>query len=117
MKITEIIVHAGQGFNHPYEQFANFKPSVSLKAVLEDGEDPSLVVKQLQAKAEGMVEDHKNHILSTLRELHHLSVNEQRAADLSRKIAQAQRELDEIRQHPKGLPEGEEEADLFTRQG
>ena len=38
MKITEITVHASRTLPHPVEQFANIRPSVTLKAEL-NGDD------------------------------------------------------------------------------
>ena len=35
-KITKFIVSASSSFNHPHEQYANFKPFVSLEAELAD---------------------------------------------------------------------------------
>ena len=63
MKVEEITVHAGRTFKHPYEQYSNSKPGVSMRAVLEDGEDVDVAVKKLQAKAESLVEDHKRNLL------------------------------------------------------
>ena len=67
MKITEITISAGRTFNHPYEPFSNFRPSLQIKAVpTEDGEDAVKIIKNLQAIAEGLMEDHKKHILEVL---------------------------------------------------
>jgi hypothetical protein len=97
MKITEIIVGAGRTFNHPYEQFSNLRPQVTIKAILDDGDDPEEVIKDLQAKAESMVEDHKNNILQSLRELHTLSLRQREMASLEKQLREAQARLDEIR--------------------
>ena len=40
MKITEIVVSAGRTFNHPYENFSNLRPQVTLKATPDEGESP-----------------------------------------------------------------------------
>ena len=97
MKITEIIVGAGRTFNHPYEQFSNLRPQVTIKAVLDEGDDPEQIIKDLQAKAESMVEDHKNNMLQSLRELHTLSLRQREMAGLERQLREAQARLDEIR--------------------
>jgi hypothetical protein len=51
MKVTEIIVSAGRTFNHPYEDYSNLKPQVTLKATVDDGENFEDAVKELQRKA------------------------------------------------------------------
>lgn len=58
MKIQEITVHASRTLPHPIENYANIKPEVTLRATLEDGEDPAEAVRQLQATAENLVENH-----------------------------------------------------------
>ena len=55
MQITEITVHAGRTFNHPYESYSNLRPSLTLRAILTDGEDHLAATKALQAQAEGLV--------------------------------------------------------------
>ena len=87
MKITEIVVSAGRTFNHPYENFSNLRPQVSLKATLDEGDDAHAAAKELQGKAEALVEDHKRSMLQTLHELHHLSTSRQEAYDIERKLA------------------------------
>jgi hypothetical protein len=77
MKITEITVFAGRTFNHPFEAYSNFKPSISLKSTLEEGDDAETVAKQLQAHAEDLMDDHKRDILERLE-----AENERRNADI-----------------------------------
>lgn len=109
MKITEIIVSAGRTFNHPYENFSNLRPQVTFKAALEDGEDPERAAKDLQAKAESMIEDHKNHMLSSLHKLHEMQKYEECVASLEQTIQNAQRDLDALRMKQKSLiPESSE---------
>lgn len=66
MRITEITVHASRTLPHPTEQYANFRPSVTLRADLIDGDDPTLCVKDLQRKAEMLVEEHALLLRSSL---------------------------------------------------
>lgn len=104
MKVTEIIVGAGRTFNHPHEQFSNLRPSVTMKAILEDGDDPTQVIKNLQAKTEGMIEDHKNTILKSLEELYDYGIKQRELACLERTLKEAQERLAEIRkENPKLL--------------
>jgi len=66
MNITRISVTAARGFNHPYEQFANFKFDLHLDAELALGEDPIQALTQLQSEAEQAAEAHKAAILADL---------------------------------------------------
>lgn len=63
MKIKEIIATAGRTFNHPYESFANFRPGISIKADLEEGDDLRACLDELHLIAEADVERVKNAIL------------------------------------------------------
>lgn len=101
MKVTEIVVTAGRTFNHPHEQYSNLKPSVVLKAALAYGEDPLTATKILQAQAEGLVEDHKQHLLKSIEELYQLGERQEEIRGLQRQLTSAQERLDTIRkQHP-----------------
>ncbi|MHB9155651.1 MAG: hypothetical protein ACYC5N_08155 [Endomicrobiales bacterium] len=98
MKITEIVVSAGRTFNHPYENFSNLRPQVALKATIEGEDDPLAAAKELQGKAEALVEDHKRSMLQTLHELHHLSMAKQEIYDIERKLAGMNDRLKDLRQ-------------------
>ncbi len=101
MQITEITVSAGRTFNHPYEQYSNLKPYVTMKAVLSEGEDAAAATKELQKKCEELVEDHKRNMLQSLEELRELSQRQQEMASLSAQLGRAQARLEEIRkEHP-----------------
>jgi chromosome segregation ATPase len=110
MKITEIVVSAGRTFNHPYENFSNLRPQVTLKATLDEGDDPHAAAKELQGKAEKLVEDHKQNMLQTLRELHHLSMAKQEMYDVERKLADLNARLKDLREENQQLelPRGSE---------
>jgi len=64
MHVTTIRVFAGRTFNHPHEQYSNFKPSLSLEATLAETDDVDGCVAELQGMAERMVEDHKTKLLA-----------------------------------------------------
>jgi len=98
MKITEIVVSAGRTFNHPYENFSNLRPQVTLKATIDDGDDAIAAAKELQGKAEMLVEDHKRSMLQTLHELHHLSMAKQEIYDIERKLAGMNERLKDLRE-------------------
>jgi len=65
-KITKVTVSASSSFNHPHEQYANFKPFVSLEAELAEGDDHYRVVKELQDRAETLVQSQKESILADI---------------------------------------------------
>lgn len=101
MKVNTITVTAGRTFNHPYEQYSNLRPEVTMTATLEEGEDHAQAVKQLQASAEQIVENHKRGLLKSLEELHNLTERQQEMRGLQRSLEQTQKRLTEIRtEHP-----------------
>jgi hypothetical protein len=101
MKIQQITVTAGRTFNHPHEQYSNLRPEVVLTATLEAGDDPEQCARTLQAKAEGLVEDHKQGMLRSIEELYQLSARQAEMRGLEKELKRAQDRLDEIRkEHP-----------------
>jgi len=99
MQVTEISVSAGRTFNHPYESFSNLKSYLTLKATLDEGEDPAAVAKGLQAKAEQLVEDHKQNMLKSLEELNNLTIAQQEMISLERQLKSAQERINELRKN------------------
>lgn len=97
MKIKQITVTAGRTFNHPHEQFSNLRPEVVLVADLAEGDDAAACARELQAKAEGLVEDHKQGMLRSLEELHQLTERQQEMQGLQRELQRTQDRLAEIR--------------------
>lgn len=97
MKITTVKVSAGRTFNHPYEQYANFRSHAELEASLDAGEDPIAVTKTLQAQVEQLAEDHKQGLLKSVEELHNLGERQQEMIGLKRQLTGAQKRLEEIR--------------------
>ena len=73
MKIVEITVSSGTTFNHPHEQYCNFRPSITLKAsVVEENIIASII--GLQETADKLVRDHRKAILDRIargREVEH----------------------------------------------
>ena len=98
MQVTEIVVNAGRTFNHPYEDYSNLRPSVTLKATLNKNDDPDKAVQELQAKAEKLVEDHKQNMLESLDELHHLTLAQREMQNLEDSLKRAQERLGELRE-------------------
>jgi len=98
MKITEITISAGRTFNHPYEQFSNFRPSLQIKAVpTEDGEDGIKIIKDLQAMAEGLMEDHKKALREVLCKIHHNLYPEEATSSMEELIRKEQKYLESLR--------------------
>ncbi len=96
-----ITVTAGRTFNHPHESYSNLRPSVSMTATLDEGEDAIAAARQLQAKAEQLVEDHKQSLLKSLEDLFDLTERQKEMVSLRSQLESAQRRLDQIReQHP-----------------
>lgn len=98
MEIVEIVVSAGRTFNHPFEDYSNLRPQVTLKAALQAGEDAGACVKQLQAKAESLVEDHKQMMLKTLHRLHEYTVAEREIANVESELRIGQGRLERLRE-------------------
>lgn len=97
MNVTHIKVLAGRTFNHPHESYSNFKHSVVLESNLAAGEDPVAAVKDLQAKAEQLAEDHKNHILNSVETLHEMAACTREIQSLESTIKNAQVSLEAAR--------------------
>lgn len=110
MNITHIHVTAGRGFNHPYEQYANFKFDLHLQATLEEGEVPKDCIILLQAEAEAAAELHKQRILDDCkrlclietgsRELERLRVRAKQQEDLQPEIAKTEAMLNRLTEKP-----------------
>ncbi len=111
MKINQIIVNAGRTFNHPYEQYSNLRPSVQFVATIEEGDDPEKCTKELQAKAESMVEDHKQNMLRSLHQIRQMDIRHREMAKLESLITTSQKELENYRANP---IEGKPPLDFFA---
>lgn len=97
MKITEVIVSAGRVISHPTESYANLRPQVTVKATLDDSDSFEDVTKDLQAKAEKLVEDHKTNLVESILRLERMSREEQELSDLEHRIRAAQNRVEQIR--------------------
>lgn len=101
MNIKTITVTAGRTFNNPREQFSNLRPEVTFVADLAEGEDAVEATKQLQLKAESLVEDHKQNLLRSIEELYQLTERQAEVRGLMKELGRAQDRLTEIRkEHP-----------------
>jgi hypothetical protein len=97
MKINTITVTAGRTFNHPHEQYSNLRPEVTMTATLEDGDDAAKATRELQAKAEQIVEDHKRGLLTSIEELYQLTERQAEMRGLQNELERAQKRLEAIR--------------------
>ena len=93
MIIKEITVSAGRTFNHPYEQFSNLRPGVTVRADLAEGEDATKAINDLQSLAEKTVEDHKQALLHSLEELHFLTEAQREMTSLGEQVTRSQARL------------------------
>lgn len=111
MTITHITVSAGRTFNDPFENFSNYKPHLTLTATIDPGEDIRVEarVKELQALAERLMDEHKRKMLSDLRALQAASQIRQEVSDLERKITLFQERLEAIKRNAPELPPADEE--------
>jgi hypothetical protein len=107
MKVVEVTVAAGRTFNHPFEQYSNLRPNVTLKAVLDGDEDYTAAVQTLQAKAEALVEEHKQHMLRSLHELARLERYQQEVQSLEQSLVRSQERLDTLRRGTQALAAGQ----------
>ncbi len=104
MKITEITVTAGRTFNHPHEQYSNLRPEVTLRATLDESDDPVKAAADLQQKAETLVEDHKQGLLSSIESLYELTQQQAEVRRLGDEMKRVQDRLNELRaENPKLL--------------
>jgi hypothetical protein len=65
VKITEITVSAGRVVPHPRRDYANLRPSLSITANVEDGEEDDAVA-YLQKKVDMLLDMHISMMLITL---------------------------------------------------
>lgn len=101
MKINTIQVTAGRTFSHPHEQYSNLRPEVTMTATIEDGEDATKAAQELQARAEQIVEDHKQGLLRAIEDLYQLTTRQAEMRGLQNELKRAQDRLGEIRkEHP-----------------
>jgi hypothetical protein len=111
MKVTTITVDAGRTFNHPYESYSNLRPSVTMTASLDEGDNPDECAKALQARAEELIENHKQHLLSSLERLHELSIIERETNSLEQNIRTNQNRLTHLRERSQAYLEQDQRGD------
>lgn len=81
LKVTQVSVMAARTFNHPYEQYSNFRPSVTMVAEVTKGQKAEEIVYALQQAAEKMAENHKQRILGELEQMYRPTDEEAQGCD------------------------------------
>lgn len=72
-----------------------------MTATIDEGEDAQVAARDLQQRAEGLVEDHKRSLLNSIEELHQLTERQSEMRGLQSELKRAQQRLDTIRaEHP-----------------
>lgn len=99
MEIRKVSVSAGRVVNHPTETYSNLRPSLHIEADLAPEDDAEQCIKQLQAKAESLVEDHKNQLVQALIDIESMKEREREMARLESELNRAQTRLESLRQH------------------
>ena len=101
MTIKTITVTAGRTFNHPHEQYSNLRPEVTMVAELAEGDDATACAKELQQRAETLVEDHKRAMLASIEELETLRRSQRELRELGSMMKIQQQRIDDLRAaHP-----------------
>lgn len=107
MKIHNIHVSAGRTFNHPFEQYSNFRCDVQLQAGLEPDEDPMKATQELQATVEKIAEDHKQDMLKNIRQLEKISRCNEEISALEERMQQADSRIKDLRRSVSAYQGGE----------
>lgn len=75
------------------ESYSNLRCDATMRATLEPGEDPVEATKQLQSQCEVLVENHKQEMLTQIRDLTDRVRKNQSRIALKQSIEQAQERL------------------------
>lgn len=103
MKVIEITVSAGRVVSHPTESYSNLRPQLTLKAMLDEGEDVETATKDLQAKAEKLIEDHKNNLVESIMRLDRMAREDEELKNLEEQLHRSQERLEHLRETRKQL--------------
>ncbi len=97
MIVKDIEVIAGRVVSHPRESYANIRCSLKLGATIADGEDYATAVKALQAKAEQLIEEHKDTLLAAIVARDDLREADREIASLQVDLQSRQEQLERAR--------------------
>lgn len=106
MKIIEITVGAATSFNNPHESYSNFKPSVTLKAQLDHGENFERAVAALQADAQSLVMAERERILEELQRENEIECAERNIASWRNAVSNEENIIANYPAKIAALPEG-----------
>jgi hypothetical protein len=67
MKVTEVTVSGGYTISHPYQQYSNLRCDVSLRVVIEEGDDLETVLEAARYKVDAQLDVQKNRTLAQLK--------------------------------------------------
>lgn len=107
MQISQIQVSAGRTFNHPYEQYSNFRPGITIVANLSEKDNPEQCAQELQRQAETFAEQQKQTILKDIEELRLIEKNMTRKAKLELQLQEIQHELEYLGEWDKSRKQGQ----------
>ncbi len=97
MQITEITVTAGRVLPHPEHAYANIRPEVTLRAMLQPGDEPGQAVRALQLQAERLVEDHATVLVASIEQRKIAQHEMDQISRLEQSVQSGQAQLEEIR--------------------
>ena len=114
MEIKQITVTAGRTFNHPFEQYSNLRPELTITATLAPGEDLDHATRTLQARAEKLMEQHKENLLETISLVEQEKSRRAEVERIRRQINQTRADLENAQQGKTQL--AREEASYFSKE-
>lgn len=98
MQIREITVHASRTLPHPTEEYANIRPGVTLRAELYSDDDSIECTKELQRRAEMLVEEHAVLLRSALEQRDVLEREAKEIRSLNSSISRQTQRLEELKE-------------------
>lgn len=96
MKVRRISVTAARTMPDPFRNYGNLRPEVHLLAEPEEGDDYRECVHELQAVAEGLLDDHLENLMVARTAIEHndrMTVAQRRAMDMAELIRTDQKAL------------------------
>lgn len=59
MRIKTVTVRSGTTHKHPTQEYSNLQASIEMTADLQDGEDETIAIRDLQSRADAFMAQHK----------------------------------------------------------
>jgi hypothetical protein len=101
MKVTKIRVVAARTVPDPFHNYGNLRPEIALEAEIDDGESFAQCVEDLQATAEGLLNDHIEHLIvarTAIEDNDRLTAAQKRVVNLAGVIREDQKTLKKQRE-------------------